>query len=69
MEIYTVKVHTNGDRSWYQNDKLHRVDGPAPETLKHWDMTKQNGKPSAMVGTPLKSILELKNERKNPTIC
>ena len=31
METYTVKVHTNGDRSWYQNGKLHRVDGPAIE--------------------------------------
>lgn len=31
METYTVKVHTNGDREWYQNDKLHRTDGPAVE--------------------------------------
>ena len=31
METYTVKVHTNGDREWYQNGKLHRVDGPAVE--------------------------------------
>ena len=45
MEIYTVKVHANGDKSWYQNDKLHRTDGPAIEYAngdKYWY---QNGKP------------------------
>jgi hypothetical protein len=31
METYTVKVDTNGDRDWWQNDKLHRLDGPAVE--------------------------------------
>ena len=28
---YTVKVYTNGTKSWYQNGKLHREDGPAIE--------------------------------------
>jgi hypothetical protein len=28
---YEVKVHTNGDKFWYLNDKLHREDGPAIE--------------------------------------
>jgi hypothetical protein len=31
MLEYTVKVHTNGDKSWYLNDKRHREDGPAVE--------------------------------------
>ena len=31
MLEYTIKVHTNGDKSWYLNGKLHREDGPAIE--------------------------------------
>ena len=31
METYTVKVDDDGDRLWYQNDQLHRLDGPAAE--------------------------------------
>ena len=31
METYTVKVDEDGSRRWYQNDKLHRLDGPAVE--------------------------------------
>lgn len=31
METYTVKVDTNGNRYWYQNDQLNRLDGPAVE--------------------------------------
>ena len=31
METYTVKVNTNGSKFWYQDDKLHRTDGPAIE--------------------------------------
>ena len=31
MIEYTVKVHDNGDKEWYLNDKLHREDGPAIE--------------------------------------
>ena len=30
METYTVQVY-GGTREWYQNDKLHRLDGPAIE--------------------------------------
>ena len=30
-ETYEVKVCENGDKYWYQNDKLHRLDGPAVE--------------------------------------
>ena len=44
MQEYVVKVEDNGDRYWYQNDKLHRLDGPAIEYadgLKEWY---QNGK-------------------------
>jgi hypothetical protein len=31
MEEYKVKVYANGNRDWYQNDRLHREDGPAIE--------------------------------------
>jgi hypothetical protein len=31
MIEYTVKVHTNGTKSWYLNGKFHREDGPAIE--------------------------------------
>ena len=44
METYTVKVNTNGGKFWYQDDELHRTDGPAIEYAngnKHWY---QNGK-------------------------
>lgn len=44
METYTVKVDTNGDRYWYQNDKLHRLDGPAFETANGDRQWWQNGK-------------------------
>jgi hypothetical protein len=32
-------VHENGDRAWYQNNQLHRTDGPAIERAdgdKYW---------------------------------
>jgi hypothetical protein len=31
METYTVTVNDKGDIHWYQNEKLHRIDGPAIE--------------------------------------
>jgi hypothetical protein len=31
MQEYRVIVGDNGDKFWYQNDKLHRLDGPAVE--------------------------------------
>ena len=39
MIIYTVKVSDNGDKNWYLDDNLHRIDGPAIEDAdgsKHW---------------------------------
>ncbi len=41
---YVVRIYNHGDKHWYQNDKLHRLDGPAVERAngdKHWY---QNGK-------------------------
>lgn len=41
---YTVKVYADGSKSWYQNGKCHREDGPAIEWAdgsKYWY---QNGK-------------------------
>ena len=31
MKEYKVRVYDNGTQCWYQNDKLHREDGPAIE--------------------------------------
>jgi len=39
MIEYTVKVNDDGDKYWYFNGKLHRVDGPAVEYVhghKEW---------------------------------
>ena len=39
MIEYTVKVYTNGNKSWYLNGKRHREDGPAIEYVngdKYW---------------------------------
>ena len=36
---YTVKVSDNGDKSWWLDGKLHRIDGPAVEWFdgtKYW---------------------------------
>ena len=38
---YTVKVDDNGDKEWFLNGKLHRIDGPACEYAdgtKHWHL-------------------------------
>ena len=44
MQEYKVKVHTNGDRAWYQNGNLHRLDGPAYEYADGFKEWYQNGK-------------------------
>jgi hypothetical protein len=34
-----IKINSAGTKRWYQNDKLHRVDGPAveyPNGTKYW---------------------------------
>ena len=31
METYEVKVDSEGTKRWYQNGKLHRLDGPSVE--------------------------------------
>ena len=39
MQVYTVKVNQYGNKYWYQNGKLHRLDGPACEFAngnKYW---------------------------------
>ena len=44
MIIYTVKVSDNGNKRWYVDGKLHRIDGPAIEYAsgsKRWFL---NGK-------------------------
>ena len=30
-ETYKVRVYKNGHKTWYQNDIIHRTDGPAVE--------------------------------------
>ena len=39
MQTYTVKVKDDGSKFWYQDDHLHRLDGPAvehPNGTKLW---------------------------------
>ena len=31
VEIYEVRVYSDGAKLWFQNEQLHRVDGPAME--------------------------------------
>ena len=45
METYEVKVDSYGSKLWYQNGKLHRLDGPAVENaygIKEWWIEGQN---------------------------
>ena len=44
MQEYTVKIDNKGDKYWYQNDKLHRLDGPAVEWANGSKVWCQNGK-------------------------
>jgi len=44
MEEYKVEVNEYGDIQWYQNDKLHRLDGPAVECADGSKRWYQNGK-------------------------
>ena len=43
MQEYKVKVYDNGDKVWYQNDKQHRLDGPAIERADGYKSWWQNG--------------------------
>jgi len=40
---YEVRVYDNGDKYWHQNDKLHRIDGPAIELADGYKAWYQNG--------------------------
>jgi hypothetical protein len=44
MKEYTVRVHSDGTREWYLNDKLHREDGPAFECSNGGKIWYLNGK-------------------------
>ena len=44
METYEVKVDSEGTKRWYQNGKLHRLDGPAGEWADGSKFWYQNGK-------------------------
>ena len=38
-ETYEVRVYESGTKYWYQDDKFHRLDGPAIEYdngIKYW---------------------------------
>ena len=44
MIEYTVKVHADGTKHWYQNGQWHREDGPAIENAngtKYWYLNGQ----------------------------
>jgi len=42
-ETYEMRVYSNGTKSWYQNGKLHRTDGPAIEGANGTKSWYQNG--------------------------
>jgi len=44
MQEYKVKVNDDGTREWFQNGKLHRLDGPAFEDADGYKSWYQNGK-------------------------
>ena len=44
MQEYIVNVYDDGTKYWYQNDKLHRTDGPAIESFNGSKYWYQNGK-------------------------
>jgi len=44
MEEYKVRVYANGNKLWYQNGKLHRLDGPAVDWVDENKSWWQNGK-------------------------
>jgi len=44
MQEYTVIVNGYGNKRWFQNDKLHRLDGPAVEWSNGDKEWYQNGK-------------------------
>ena len=56
METYTVKVHTNGTRFWYQNDQLHRLDGPSIEWANGDREWYQNGKRHRTDGPAIENV-------------
>ena len=43
-ETYEVRVYSDGSKEWYQNGKLHRLDGPAIEYSDGYTYWYQNGK-------------------------
>ena len=54
-ETYEVRVYKNGNKSWWQDDKLHRTDGPAVEWAdgsKQWYL---NGKRHRTDGPAIES--------------
>ena len=42
-EVYKVRIYSNGSKKWYQNGKLHRLDGPAVEQFDGTKVWYQNG--------------------------
>ena len=56
MQEYIVKVCNNGYKAWYQNGKLHRIDGPAEELMNGYKAWYQNGKLHRLDGPAIEHI-------------
>lgn len=56
METYIVKVDEDGTRGWYQNDKLHRLDGPAIERINGDHEWWQNGRRHRLDGPAIEFV-------------
>ena len=57
MQKYEVTVADNGDITWYQNGKLHRLDGPALERVDGDKFWYQNGKLHRLDGPAIEEYL------------
>jgi hypothetical protein len=56
METYTVTVYENGYRQWWQNDQLHRLDGPSIEWANGDREWYQNGKRHRTDGPAIENV-------------
>jgi hypothetical protein len=55
-QVYVVEVYENGDRFWYQNDKPHRLDGPAVEFADGGREWYQNDKLHRLDGPAIEDV-------------
>ena len=55
-QVYTIKVYVDGSKEWYQDNELHRIDGPAIESYDGTKKWYQNGKLHRTDGPAIKLV-------------